>query len=238
MKSYKVQLENFEGPLDLLLSLIDESKLDISEISLAKITDQYLYYVKNSENLDLAEIADFLVIAAKLLYIKSKLLLPDVDFGNDAEEDVSDLERQLKIYKEYHDARKVLQKIINKRNFTYSRTSLLAKIRPEFLPPKNIKVDNLKFSMERLINSLKPIFKIPKKLIDRTINIKEKIEHIESLLNKRECITFSEFIKDKNNKTEIIVVFLAMLELIKKQTINAQQEFLFEEIIIKTNTNG
>ncbi len=238
MKNYKVQLENFEGPLDLLLSLIDENKLDISEISLAKITDQYLYYLKNNQNLDIAEIADFLLIAAKLLYLKSKLLLPDVNFGIEAEEDANDLERQLKIYKEYHDARKILQKLINKHNFTYSRVTPLIKIKAEFLPPKNIKTEDLQFAMERLINSLKPIFKIPKKLIDKTINIKEKIEHIETLLNERESIAFSEFIKDRSNKTEIIVVFLAMLELMKKRTINAHQEFLFEEITIKTNING
>ena len=128
--------------------------------------------------------------------------------------------------------------MINKHNFTYTRVTPLIKIKAEFLPPKNIKTEDLQFAMERLINSLKPIFKIPKKLIDKTINIKEKIEHIETLLNERESIAFSEFIKDRSNKTEIIVVFLAMLELMKKRTINAHQEFLFEEITIKTNING
>ena len=76
MKNYNIKLENFEKPLDLLLSLINESKLDISEISLAKITDQYLHYIKDNESLEIGEIADFLLIASKLIYIKSKLLAP------------------------------------------------------------------------------------------------------------------------------------------------------------------
>lgn len=236
--SYKFQLENFEGPLDLLLSLIDDSKLDISEISLAKITDQYLEYIKDNENLSIEEIADFLVIAAKLLFIKSKLLLPDVDLGEEAESDASDLERQLKIYREYHEAKKILQKRLNQKLFTYSRYSPLIKIKREFLPPKNIDTNDLKLAMEKLLKSIKPIIQLPKKLIDKTINIQEKIDHIQDLLNKREKVSFSEFIKDRNNKTEVIVAFLAMLELMKQRTIVADQENLFDEIIINTNING
>jgi segregation and condensation protein A len=236
--SYRFELENFEGPLDLLLSLIDESKLDISQISLAKITDQYLDYIKNNDNLNIEEIADFLVIAAKLLYIKSKLLLPDVNFQDETEEDAGELERQLKIYKEYHDARKILQKRVAKKNFTYVRTTPLIKIKAEFLPPKNIELKDFKFVMNKIIDSLKFITQIPKKLIDKTINIREKIEHIQNLLNTKAKVCFSEFIKDKNNKTEIIVSFLAMLELMKQRTIDADQEFLFEEIIIKNNIDG
>lgn len=230
--SYHFQLENFEGPLDLLFSLIEENKLDISNISLAKITDEYLEYIRANENLSIEEIADFLVIAAKLLYIKSKLLLPDIDLSDEDISDAGELERQLKIYKEYHDARKILQKMISKNNFTYIRTVPLIKIKAEFLPPKNISLEDFKIAMDKLIESLNFVVKIPKKLIDKTINIKEKIDHIQDLLSKREKVSFSEFIKDRNNKTEIIVAFLAMLELMKQRTIDADQEFLFEEITI------
>lgn len=228
----KYKLENFEGPLELLLSLIDESKLDISDISLAKITDQYLDYVKNNQALSMEEIADFLIISARLLYIKSKLILPEAFLSGLEDDDEQDLARQLKIYKEYHDAKKVIQKMINKNNFTYSRIVPLLQIKKEFIPPRNISSNDLKFVMEKLILSIKPILQLPKKLIDKTINIKEKIDHIQELLSKRENIKFSEFIKDRGNKTEIIVSFLAMLELIKQRTLSANQDYLFEEIII------
>ncbi len=232
MSSYSFSLENFEGPLDLLLSLIDESKLDVSDISLAKITDQYLDYVKNNQTLSMEEIADFLIISARLLYIKSKLILPEAFLSGVEDDDEQDLARQLKIYKEYHDAKKVIQKIINKNNFTYSRIVPLVKIKKEFVPPKNISANDLKLTMEKLISSIKPILQLPKKLIDKTINIKEKIDHIQELLSRGESVRFSEFIKDKGNKTEIIVSFLAMLELIKQRTLSVNQDYLFEEIII------
>ncbi len=238
MSSYSFSLENFEGPLDLLLSLIDESKLDISDISLAKITDQYLDYVKNNQTLSMEEIADFLIISARLLYIKSKLILPEAFLSGMEDDDEQDLARQLKIYKEYHDAKKVIQKMINKNNFTYSRIVPLFQIKKEFVPPKDIGLEDLKLIMEKLILSIKPILQLPKKLIDKTISIKEKIDHIQELLSRGENVSFSEFIKDRGNKTEIIVSFLAMLELIKQRTVSVNQDYLFEEIIIKTNING
>lgn len=238
MSSYSFSLENFEGPLDLLLSLIDESKLDISDISLAKITDQYLDYVKNNQTLSMEEIADFLIVSARLLYIKSKLILPEAFLSGVEDDDEQDLARQLKIYKEYHDAKKVIQKIINKNNFTYSRIVPLFQVKKEFVPPKNIDCNDMKFVMEKLISSIKPILQLPKKLIDKTINIKEKIDHIQELLSRGENVRFSEFIKDKGNKTEIIVSFLAMLELIKQRTLSANQDYLFEEITINTKING
>jgi len=231
MKNYSIKLENFEGPLDLLLSLIDESKLDISEISLAKITDQYLDYIKNNESLGIGEIADFLLIASRLIYIKSKLLLPDLINSQD-EEDTKELERQLKIYKEYYEARKLIGKMINKKNFSYSRTTKLIKIKKEFIPPEKLEITELEKRFEKLILFIKPIIKIPEKTIGRTINIKEKIDNIYEKINKLSFIKFSDCLIDKKDKIEIIVSFLAMLELIKQRTILVEQNNLFDEITI------
>src|SRR3989344_4119781 len=95
---YTFKLEEFEGPLELLLKLIEDEKLDITTISLAKVSDQYLAYIKNEEELPSEEVADFLVVAAKLIYVKSKYLLPALQLE---EEDGEDLEQQLKIFREY-----------------------------------------------------------------------------------------------------------------------------------------
>src|SRR3989344_609317 len=104
------KLEKFEGPLDLLLQLIEDQKLDITEVSLSKVADQFLEYLKNTTSLNPEEMADFLVVAAKLLVIKSKALLPDLNIADDA--DSSTLERQLKIYKEFLEASKVIRQIL------------------------------------------------------------------------------------------------------------------------------
>ena len=229
MLEYK--LEKFEGPLELLLKLIDDNKLDISQVSLSQVTDQYINYIDNSENLGIDEIADFLVIAAKLIYIKSRLILPEIINSTD-EDDSQDLEKILKIYKQYYDAKQILQKIIRKKYFTYSRETKLIKIKRGFIAPNNINKETLEKRFELLIGNLKPINVLPKKLIQKTINIKEKIDHIRNLINSKNHISFSEFIKDKKNKTEIIVSFLAMLELIRQRDIMVNQEFMFEEITI------
>ena len=237
MSDYQFKLNDFEGPLELLLTLINNSKLNIDEISLAEITDEYLEYIDNNKNLSIDEIADFLVIAAKLLYIKSKLILPEaMNFVED--EDSADLEKQLKIYKEYYEARKIIKKIINQENFTYSRKTPLVKIKAKFRPPKKIEVNDLKISFEKILNSLKPINEKPdKRTIDKTINIKEKIDYIKSIINKSSDIDFSTLIKNKKNKTEIIVVFLAMLELIKQKDIRVNQSSMFKRMTINTNNN-
>lgn len=237
MSDYQFKLNDFEGPLELLLTLINNSKLDINEISLAEITDEYLEYIDNNENLSIDEIADFLVIAAKLLYIKSKLILPEaMNFIDD--EDSAELEKQLKIYKEYYDARQKIKKIINQKNFTYSRTTPLIKIKAKFRPPKNLKPKDLKIEFEKILNFVKPIIEVPdKKTIDKTINIREKINYIKLLINKNNDVDFSTLIKNKKNRTEIIVVFLAMLELIKQRNITVTQNSIFEEMTINTNNN-
>ena len=237
MSDYQFKLNDFEGPLELLLTLINNSKLNIDEISLAEITDEYLEYIDNNENLSIDEIADFLVVAAKLLYIKSKLILPEaMNFIDD--EDSADLEKQLKIYKEYYDARKIIRKIIHQENFTYSRTSPLIKIKAKFRPPKNITTEDLENKFRKIIKSVKPIIETPdKRTIDKTINIRDKINHIKNLISNCSNLDFSELIKNKENKTEIIVCFLAILELIKQKTINVNQDSMFKKMTINTNNN-
>ncbi|MFZ5364219.1 MAG: segregation and condensation protein A, partial [Patescibacteria group bacterium] len=115
---YQIKIEKFEGPFDLLLQMIEKEEMNITEISLARIADQFILYLEQMENLNPAEMADFLVVAAKLLWIKSKALLPSLEVEG---EDGSDLATQLKIYKEYRDASLVIHKMILKRRFTFVR---------------------------------------------------------------------------------------------------------------------
>ena len=117
METYKVQLESWQGPLDLLLQLIESQEMDITKVSLATVADQFIAYMNANPNLKLEETADFLVVAAKLIYIKSKALLPTLEI----EDEGIDLEKQLKMYKEYLEASKKIQKILHKKKFCFMK---------------------------------------------------------------------------------------------------------------------
>ena len=127
---HEVKLEQFTGPLGLLLRLIEKEELDITELSLAKIADNYVDYIQANKNIPDEELADFLVLAARLLYIKSKALLPYLVF-DDPEDNEDDLERQLKMYQEFVTASEVLAVLIGRKKFLFapSAPNCQAKIR-------------------------------------------------------------------------------------------------------------
>ncbi len=118
---YKVKLEQFEGPLDLLLELIEKEKLDITNLSLTKVADEYLSYIEDRENITLDSLASFLSVASRLILIKSRALLPLLKFSEEEEEEIKDLEYQLAEYKKFKDLSKKIGNIAGS-----SRTSFLA----------------------------------------------------------------------------------------------------------------
>ncbi len=227
---YLIRLQQFEGPLDLLLRLIEEQKLDITQVSLAQIANQYIEYINQNPDIPPSELADFLVIAAKLLLIKSKELLPVL--SPEEEEEASNLEKQLKIYKEYYEASKILNKIILKKNFTFTRKTPLITQKPIFNPPLWLTKEILVQTFQKTLKNLKPIFKIPQKTIKKIISLQEKIKQINELILKNSQINFSNLINGLKSKTEIILNFLALLELFKQKIIIIQQKETFGEITI------
>lgn len=228
---YKIKLEKFEGPLDLLLHLIEEEEMDISEISLAHITDQYIEYLERMEDVDPREMADFLVVAAKLLWIKSKTLLPSLETD---EADGSDLAAQLKIYKEYHDASLIIQKMIAKKQFTFVREKPpLAFGETFFNPPAWLTGEKLVGVMREIISDLEPIVRLPRGVVKSAISIQEKIQQIRDLIRGKIEIKFYSIVKKAKSRVEVIVNFLAVLELLKHRHIIVTQEKMFGEINIK-----
>lgn len=228
---YKVKTEKFEGPLDLLLRMIEGQEMNISDISLARIADQFVEYLEQMDNLNPAEMADFLVVAAKLLWIKSKALLPSLELEG---EDGSDLTTQLKIYKEYRDASLVIHKMILRRHFTFVRE------RPPlgagdilFNPPTWLTKEKLIQVMREIIEDLEPIVRLPRGIVRSTISIQEKIQQIRDLIQKNIEIKFHTIVSKAKDKVEIIIHFLAVLELLKHRHIVVSQEKMFGEINIK-----
>lgn len=228
-----VKLDKFEGPLGLLLKLIEKEELDITQVSLAKIADQYIEYLKKIKNFDPDEMADFLVVAAKLLLIKSRALLPYL--YPEEEEEAFDLEEQLKIYKEFLEASKVMAKLIGKKKFMFAREfnkkAILLSVNV-FSPPKKITAEDLKAVFDNLIISLKPERELEEEKIEYKISIDEKILAIQNMLLNRIRTSFNAVLDGAKSKAEVIVSFLALLELIKQRSIFVKQGSLFGEIEI------
>lgn len=228
---HSIKLEQFEGPLDLLLQLIEQEELDITTVSLAKVTDQYLKHVEQLEHVMPEEVADFLVVASKLIYLKSKYLLPNLDIAD--EEDAGDLAHQLKMYQQFYQASKVLEKMLGKQHFGFIRTQpMRPKFAPEFTPPPSLKSEDMVTIMKNVIARLGEIASLPKVLMARAVSIKERIGHFRDLLQEKMEFSFSHFV-DKGNKVDTIVSFLAMLELVKQRVIKVEQNELFSDINIR-----
>jgi len=228
---HKFSLEQFEGPLDLLLQLIEKQKLQITEISLAKVTDQYLNYLDQNKDIPKLEVADFLLIASKLIYLKSKYLLPNLELEADAE--VNDLEKQLKIYRQYYEASKKFNRLWMKNKISYGRLSPF-KLPPRegFFAPANLDLILMSQLFSGVLGKIKAVVNLPKIVMQKAVSIGEKITHIRNLIKNAASFSFHHLITEKNNKTEAIVSFLAMLELVKQREIDVSQDSLFGEVKI------
>ena len=143
---YQVKLEKFEGPLDLLLQLIEQADLDITEVSIAKVVEQFMIYLEQVEEKNPEELADFLVVAAKLLLIKSRALLPNLSLGD--EDDGLNLESQLKIYKKYYDASKIIEKILAEKKVLFTREKIPVDVEVIFNPPESLTTEKLQKMLE------------------------------------------------------------------------------------------
>ncbi len=226
-----VKVEKFAGPLDLLLQLIETEELDITQVALAQVTEQYLRTLEGATNVGPEELADFLVVAAKLLLIKSRILLPQLQVGDETE--ATDLERQLKMYKIYLDASRTVSKIIHKRRFTFGRGKPAVMIEQKFSPPPSLTSAALHVTFLTVLQELEPVISLPKAVIERTVSIAEKIEHIRVLILDQALVSFKQIVQQAGSKTDVIVSFLALLELVKQRGIMVKQTALFDDIAIQ-----
>jgi len=230
---YEIKVEKFQGPLNLLLQLIEQEDLDISEISLAQVTDQYIQYLEQVEEMNPEEVADFLVVAAKLLLIKSRILLPSLNLGG--EEEARDLEQQLKIYKEYLEAGKLMDKMWRQGKVAWVREKpllLLIDEQHKFVMPPSLDAGIVELAVRRVLAAIEPIVKLPQVTLKRAISIQEKINSLKELILQKVKLTWHKLISNAEDKTEVIVSFLALLELVKQREIKVEQVALFEDIEI------
>lgn len=230
-----IKLGKFDGPLSLLLRLIEKEEMDITQISIASVADQFIDYLRKSEEIDPEVMADFLVVASKLLLIKTKALLPYL-YSEEEEEEIEDFELQLKMYKEFIQASKKIEKILGKKKFMFAREfnrKVVLNNINFFVPPKKLLKDDLGNLFAEIIGRLRPSEKLEEKTLDKKISIDDKILSIQNILMERVKFSFNKVLKEAKNKTEIVVSFLAVLELMRQREIILSQDGLFSEILIQ-----
>lgn len=231
-----IKTEKFEGPLDLLLQLIEQEQLDITTVSLARITEHYIAQLESlawTRNPD--ELADFLVVASKLLLIKSRSLLPHLSMEDERE--IEGLKQQLKIYQEFHRAAKMLDALSRARTVLFHRQSLPISEIVSFAPPH-------RWSTEKLARIFLEVWKrqerpaeVTRITLDPRLSLEQKICEIREMVTKKLVCAFRDVLKTQPSKTEIIVSLLALLELVKQQSALCEQPTLFGEITIRARAS-
>jgi segregation and condensation protein A len=225
----EINQEKFNGPLDVLLSLIEERKMEITDISLANVTDAFLKYVGDLKQTTPEILADFLVIAARLILIKSKSLLPTLELSSEEEKDINDLKKHLEIYRLFKEASQNIKDQYQK-NPTFSKEFLFNQT-PIFYPPENFNYNLLYESFKKIWEEFNNLDETSIEKIKKVIKIEEQIKYLLNILNKTTSSEFNQLVS-KKEKVEIVVSFLAILQMFKDQTIIIEQEETFGEIKI------
>jgi segregation and condensation protein A len=229
---YTIHTEIYDGPLDLLLDLITKAELDITRFSLARVTDQFLAYLETMEDTSAVEVSGFLVVAAKLIQIKSEALLPRPPERIEGEEDPAEsLARQLIIYKKVKQTALWLKTLEGIGQRTYIRLA------PPPVIEKDLDLNGL--SIDDLVEFLKSLYRYEEEASPITSvvtiprrTIKKKIQDLLFNLRKKNQLSYRSFLSNSHDRIDAIVLFLAVLELIKQQYATANQTGLFSDIFI------
>ncbi len=234
---YRFKLDNFEGPLDLLLHLIKEAKLDIATVKLADITEQYLEYMQDIKNVDMDKASEFITVAATLIEIKSKSVLPvEEEATPDEEDDEQLLLRRLREYELFKEQGKELKSIEDVNKFYRAPGKETEKVKVVI---KDMVLDQLLDAFAKLLTreELKRAVnnEQPKKIVKDRFTVAEKIISIRNYAKEHKRFEFEDLFEDDMTKSELINTFLALLELLKLQTVKVIQSGTFGNIVITAN---
>lgn len=227
--AFEVKLQQFSGPLQLLLEIIERKELPITEVALAQVAEDYLKHI-DAHDVATTELADFLIVASKLLLIKSQAILPVPVL--DEEEDASLLAAQLRMYKDFVDASKQIDAMLRAGHAMYARERVVIPQAPEFSPPANATVTTLRDAFQSLMKRLEPFFALKQTSMERVVSVQERIREIRDAIMERSRMTFHEVVSGARNKVEVVVSFLALLELVKQRVVQVVQKESFHDITI------
>lgn len=231
----KYDIKNYESPYELLLAIMDDKKVDLKTVVLSEITDEYLKYIHSSNIIDLEQASEFIAVAATLLEIKVKALLPKPEEPKDDEADPEkELKRRMEEYKLMQEAAEDLKKIEDLDRFYKEPDESVNDFRYVL---KQMNMDNLLNAFTKMIVKLqqKTTVSLERKIEKDRFTVAEKIFTIKVILSEKEQAYFSDMFDSDYSKSEIISTFQAMLELMKIQFIKVTQNDIFEDILIIKN---
>lgn len=229
---FSVKTPVFEGPLDLLLSLIEDRKLLISDVSLTKVADDFIGYIQNQVAFPVGTAANFILVSATLLLLKSRALLPVLSLTKDEEGDIKDLEFRLKLYQLFRNVATDLGQRKQRMFFGFGiRTN-----DPVFTPPSDLSVISISEAISRALQSVPKQQKRNEISVQSVISLEEMIDTLSERISRAIEMTFSDFTgKNATNKKEVVIGFLAMLELFKRGLVLVEQDQSFGDIRIAYN---
>jgi len=231
--SFAIKTEVFEGPLELLLDLIEKRKLLINDISLASVTDEYISHVRSLQESHLTETAQFVLVAATLLLIKSKSLLPVLELTEDESHSVEDLEHRLRLYQFYRNGGLALNELfdvspLHEKTYVPDTT-------PIFTTDSRTTVTSLHSALQDVIHRFPKKIVTPQVAVKKVISLEDMMRSVEDRIQKHFKFSFKDFVASKE-RAHVIVGFLAVLELFKQGSILVQQEKHFHDITIERGT--
>lgn len=254
MMQYEFQVGEFKGPLDKLLELIEAEKMDINQVSLAKVTDGFLRYLEDLKGAlgaaagdpktddafraDLRLLADFVAVASRLIFLKSKYLLPGLELTDEEEADIKDLETRLKIYQELKPAIRIINKLWRESHKSYSRPYLIGKgvgLAPGqtfFYPGSTATAEHLEAALAGILDTMKAYEMDTETIKEKIVTLEEKISEVLGRIQREGDMQFRALSGEKS-RGEMIVVFLALLHLAREQLVLLEQMDTFSDIMVK-----
>lgn len=229
--------------MELILDLIEKRKLHISDISLSQVADEFIEYIKSFEEFPMSDSADFILVASTLLLIKSKSLLPNLPLTEEEQGSIEDLENRLAIYKKYKELSADLGKMFGHFLYFANERKQLDVV---FSPTPDITLESLKNALGEVLQNIpQKIVDLPKVTVEKIISLEEMIDKLTERIRTSIKTSFSDFAKastdkkdfvgmDKVDKVNVIVSFLAMLELVKQGLVRVNQSKHFEDISIES----
>lgn len=225
--TFTVRTPAYEGPYELLIQLIEERKLLVNDVSLSQVTDDFIQHVKSKADFPMEEAADFIQVAATLLLIKSKSLIPDLELTDEEEQDVDDLKRRLEAYEKAREATRELSRLFGQR-VMFSAGERAPE--PVFAPSSDLTLVALEQALKDALAALEKEEKLPEVRVRPLVTIEEMMDRLMDRVQKSLTMSFKDFSGGAKEKVEVIVSFLAMLELVKQGAIDVAQQGTFGDI--------
>lgn len=226
---FSIKTDTYEGPFEVLLDLIEARKLLVNDLTLANITEDFIQHVRAQEAFPVEETANFIQIAATLLLIKSKSLIPDLALTEDENADVEDLKRRLAAYEKVREASRELARI-------YGRTVMVpaGERTPEvvFAPSRDLSASALAEAMARVLAAREAVEELPEARVKPLVTIEEMMDRLAKRVQSAMTLSFNEFSAGTKERVEVIVSFLALLELVKQGAVAAEQHAAYGDIRI------